>query len=129
LLLGGAIASSFEAAHTILIDWGINLSLKRIERLTYKFGKIGIDLRQAQITNLQQGNLPNSNILHNQRVVISIDGGRSWIRLNKKGRKNPKTKRHGFIGEWVEPKLLTIYVVNEQGKKLNRHPYYQRWYL
>lgn len=30
----GAIASSFEAAHTILDDWGINISLKRIERLT-----------------------------------------------------------------------------------------------
>lgn len=26
--------------------------------------------------------------------------------------------RHGFIGEWMEPKLLTIYVVNEQGKKI-----------
>jgi len=26
----GAIASSFEAAYTILIGWGINISLKRI---------------------------------------------------------------------------------------------------
>ncbi len=47
-----------------------------------------------------------------------MDGGRSKIRINKKGRKNSKTKRHGFIGTWVEPKLLTIYVVDEQGKKL-----------
>lgn len=114
----GAIASSFEAAQTILSDWGIDMSLKRIERLTYKFGKIGIDLRQSQINKLQQGKLPNSDILQNQRVVISVDGGRSKIRLNKKGRKNPKTNRHGFIGEWVEPKLLTIYVVDEQGKKV-----------
>ncbi|MFN6537554.1 MAG: ISLre2 family transposase [Nostoc sp. EkiNYC01] len=114
----GAIASSFEAAHTILGDWGINISLKRIERLTYKFGKIGIDLRQAKISQLQQENLPNSNTFKDQRVVISVDGGRSRIRLNKKGRKNPKTNRHGFIGEWVEPKLLTIYVVDEQGKKV-----------
>lgn len=29
-----------------------------------------------------------------------------------------KTNRHGFVGEWIEPKLLTIYVVNEQGKKI-----------
>lgn len=114
----GAIASSFEAAHTILSDWGINISLKRIERLTYKFGQIGIDLRQTKISNLQQGNLSDGNILKDQRVVIAVDGGRSRIRINKKGRKNLKTNKHGFTGEWVEPKLLTIYVVDEQGKKV-----------
>jgi hypothetical protein len=114
----GAIASSFEAAHTILGDWGINISLKRIERLTYKFGQISIDLRQTKISNLQQGKLPDVNILKDQRVVIAVDGGRSRIRINKKGRKNIKTNKHGFTGEWVEPKLLTIYVVDEQGKKV-----------
>ena len=134
MLLAGAIASSFEAAHTILIDWGINISLKRIERLTYKFGQIGIDLRQTKISNLQQGKLPDGNILKDQRVVIAVDGGRSRIRNNKTGRKNPKTNKHGFIGERVEPKLLTlrlrsglkpsgvealtIYVVDEQGIKI-----------
>ncbi len=45
----GAIAGSFEAARTILIDWGINISLKRIERITYYFGKIGINLRQSKL--------------------------------------------------------------------------------
>ena len=47
----GAIASSFEAASTILTGWGINLSFKRIERLTYHFGQIGINLRQSKIKN------------------------------------------------------------------------------
>ena len=123
MLLGGAIASSFEAAHTILGDCGINISLKRIERLTYKFGQIGIDLRQTKISNLQQGKLPDGNILKDQRVVIAVDGGRSKIRINKKGRKNSKTNKHGFIGEWVEPKLVTIYVVDEQGKKVKNNEF------
>jgi len=114
----GAIASSFEAACTILIDWGINISLKRIERLTYKFGKIGINLRLSKILNYQLGNLPSGNILENQRVVIAVDGGRTKIRINKEVDKNPKTNRYGFAGEWVEPKLLTIYIVNEEGKKV-----------
>lgn len=39
----GAIAGSFEAARRTLIDCGINISLKRIERLTYYFGQLGID--------------------------------------------------------------------------------------
>ena len=114
----GAIASSFEAAYTILTDWGINISLKRIERLTYKFGQIGINLRQSKLESLRSGNLTPGNILKGQRVVITVDGGRTKIRINKKGRKNSKTNRHGFKGEWIEPKLLTIYVVDEQGKKV-----------
>lgn len=118
----GAIASSFEAACTILTGWGIKLSYKRIERLTYSFGKIGINLRQSKILNRQLGNLAEGNVLKEQRVVITVDGGRSRVRINKKGRKNSLTKRHGFIGKWVEPKLLTIYVVDEQGKKVkNSH--------
>ena len=31
---------------------------------------------------------------------------------------NPKTKRKKYTGEWIEPKLLTIYTVDETGKKL-----------
>ena len=87
----GAIASSFEAACTILTGWGINLSFKRIERLTYHFGQIGINLRQSKILNRQLGNLPEGNVLKDQRVVIAVDGGRSRVRINKKGRKKSKT--------------------------------------
>lgn len=114
----GAIAGSFEAARTTLIDWGINISLKRIERLTYYFGKIGIILRESKLTSLELGSLPIRNILKDQRVVIAVDGGRTRIRINKKGRRKVKTNRVGFTGEWIEPKLLTIYVVNEQGEKI-----------
>lgn len=48
----GAIAGSFEAARTILTDWGVKISLKRIERLTYYFGKIGINLGQSKLSSL-----------------------------------------------------------------------------
>ena len=113
----GAISSSFEAARLTLIDWGINISLKRIERLTYCFGKIGLSLRESKIFNLKIGNLMPGNTLKNQRVVIAADGGRTRIRIDKKGRKNSKTNRHGFTGEWIEPKVLTIYTVDEKGKK------------
>ena len=65
----GAIASSYDAARSTLIDWGVNVSLKRIERLTYLFGKIGINIRQSKILNLEMGNLSNSNVLKDQRVV------------------------------------------------------------
>lgn len=62
--------------------------------------------------------MPSGSVLKSQRVVISVDGGRTKLRINKTGRRHAKTHRHGYVGEWVEPKLLTIYAVDEQGKKL-----------
>ncbi len=59
----GAISSSFEAARKTLTDWGINISLKRIERLTYCFGQIGLSLRESKIFHLNIGNLQPGNIL------------------------------------------------------------------
>ncbi len=58
------------------------------------------------------------NVLKDQRVVICAEVRRSKIRREKKGKRNPKTNRRGFHGEWVEPKLLTIYTVDEKGKKM-----------
>lgn len=114
----GTISSSFAAAATTLINWGIRISVKRIERLTYHFGRVGLSLREAKIFQLRNGSLPTGKVLKDQRVVICADGGRSKIRREKKGRRNPKTNRRGFHGEWVEPKLLTIYTVDEKGKKM-----------
>jgi hypothetical protein len=75
-------------------------------------------LRQSKLSSLALGSLPINNLLKDQRVVIAVDGGRTRIRINKKGRRKLKTNRLGFTGEWVEPKLLTIYTVNEHGKKI-----------
>ena len=45
----GTIATSFEMARQTLKDWGIKISLKRIQRLTYKFGAEGLSLRTSKI--------------------------------------------------------------------------------
>ena len=77
-----------------------------------------MSLRESKIFNLKIGNILPGNTLQGQRVVIAADGGRTRIRIDKKGRRNSKTNRHGFTGEWIEPKLLTIYTVDEKGKKI-----------
>ena len=80
-------------------------------------------MRQSKLSSLEIGSLPTGNVLKDERVVIAVDGGRTRIRINKKGRCKLKTNRVNFTGEWVEPKLLTIYTVNEHGKKLGHHLY------
>jgi hypothetical protein len=49
------------------------------------------------------------------RVVISTDGGRIRIRKNKRGPKTEKG-RNRYSTDWREPKLLIIYVVNDEGR-------------
>lgn len=114
----GMLSASFAAACDTLKVWGVTMSLKRIERLTYKFGHLGLFKRQQAVNQLRQRNLPTTPILKDQRVVISADSGRTRIRRAKIGKRR-STNRHGYYGDWTEPKLLTIYVVDEQGKRVN----------
>lgn len=78
----GTIGSSFAVARSNLIQWGINISLKRIERLTYHFGGFGISQRDLKLSKLSQGTFPTGSVLKSQRVVISVDGGRTKLRIN-----------------------------------------------
>lgn len=114
----GTIAQSFEIAQQNLSDWGINISIRRISSLTYKFGAEGLSIRNSNILALERGVLSTSSQVLEQRVIISVDGGRTRIRTYQPNKINPKTKRKKYTGEWIEPKILTIYTVDERGKKL-----------
>ncbi len=50
----GAITTSFEMARQTLKDWGVKISLKRIERLTYRFGAEGLSNRNSKILALEK---------------------------------------------------------------------------
>lgn len=76
-------------------------------------------MRNFQLFDFRQGILLRTPVFKDQRVVISVDGGRTRIRKSKKGKRRQNTNRHGYKGEWIEPKLLTIYVVDHQGKRVD----------
>ena len=114
----GMMSTSFAVAGKQLQDWGITLSEQRIERLTYCFGRAGITLTEQWMTQLQEGQLPVGETLRGQRVGLNVDGGRTRLRRNKKGR--PKANgRRGYYGDWREPKLFTLYALDDEGKRLN----------
>ena len=115
----GMVSASFASAQQLLKTWGIQLSSRRVKRLTYRFGEIGIAQRTAAVEQVSQGSLDRGRALTHQRVVISVDGGRTRLRRNKRGKRRQATRRHGFHGDWREPLLLTIYAVDEQGRKIN----------
>ncbi len=113
----GIINHSFEIARQTLIDWGVKISLKRISRLTYRFGTEGLSIRNSKILALERGLLSTSSQLKDKRVIISVDGGLTRVRIDKNEKPNAKTKRKKYNGEWIEPKLLTIYTVDEKAHR------------
>ncbi len=114
----GTMRSSFATAQLTLKDWGIDISIRRIQSLTYSFCQAALSQRRSKIFHLERGTLPSKNILQGKRVVISVDGGRSRLIYYQGKKRNKKSNRRRYKGEWKEPKLLTIYAVDEQGKKI-----------
>jgi len=54
----GTVSGSFAIARSLLKAWGISISLRRVERLTYHFNQHGLSQRQSLLFHLQQGTLP-----------------------------------------------------------------------
>jgi hypothetical protein len=102
-----AALGSHRDAQGALADQGIDVSLTRIST--------AVRAVACQARTLR-GNDPSLQTLELQgrKIVVSVDGGRLRIRQNKKG---PKTKkgRSRYSTEWREPKLLCIYVLDENG--------------
>lgn len=115
----GMVSVSFAVARRLLGDWGINLSERRVERLSYRFGEIALAHRQRQLDLMESDDLPSHDTLKGRRVVVSVDGGRTRLRRHKRGARKQKSGRHGYYGDWSEPLLLTIYAVDDQGRKIN----------
>ena len=114
----GMLSASFAVARTNLSDWGIDLSEQRVQRLSYQFGAVAIQLSEQWIEQLQQGQLPVGETLRGQRVGLSVDGGRTRLRRHKKGKRRANGRR-GYSGEWREPKLFTLYAIDAAGQRIN----------
>ncbi len=54
----GTLSASFAAACDTLKAWGITVSLKRVERLTYRFGQLGFFAVSKGSTNFNRGLYP-----------------------------------------------------------------------
>jgi hypothetical protein len=109
---------SLEYARQQMTGWGVHFSTRRIRRISRAFCEVGLQVRAEKLGRFAAGTLPAGTALQGKRVVIGVDGGRVRIRQPKSRGRKRKSGRHGYKGEWKEPKLLTIYVLDEQGRKV-----------
>lgn len=115
-----ALNNPFAEATGSMNRHGVALSEKRVRTLSESVGQMALQAREAEFKQFQAGLLPQGETLAGQRVVIAMDGGRTRIRYAKKGRIKQGQKRHGFYADWKEPKLLTLYAIDEKGRKRKR---------
>lgn len=132
-----ALCPSIDFAHQELKREGVQLDAKAVKRVTYQCGEGLLALRKHRIELLRAGKLPVGDELVGKRVSVQIDGGRMKIRGLMKtsqktietvdeegllvgdapGRSRRKPKRT-YDADWREPKLVTIFEHDEQGKML-----------
>jgi hypothetical protein len=103
------LCPSFDVACQVLDARQIKLDKKALRRLCKALGKVGLEQRATAA-------LEEEICFVGRTVYIGIDGGRMRMREPKRGRK-PKGKKHaGYDTPWREPKLFTIYMLDEKGR-------------
>lgn len=105
-----ALLSSFEEVRQVLRDQGIELGVKVVRYLTYRYAERARVRQRSEHFSWGEG-----DAVAGRRVVVSCDGGRIRLRETRRGSKTAK-QRPRYRGAWREPKLLIIYVVDAQGK-------------
>jgi hypothetical protein len=119
-----ALSPSIAVARKELARQGIRLDKKAVRRIAEQLGTQMLALRQRELLAWRVGALPAGNDFAGRRVVVQIDGGRIRVRENKK-RKQKQRRRKGQRGKfstpWREPKVLTIFEIDERGKMTKKH--------
>lgn len=130
-----ALCPSLELARQELLRSGLPLDVKTVRRITYQCGAGLLRLRKHQLLLWRAGELPAGTELRGKRVTVQIDGGRTKIRgplrpkppheeqadedglivENAPGRSKKRPART-FQADWREPKLVTIFVHDDQGR-------------
>ena len=109
------LCPSFEVAHSILSGRGIGVDVSTIRRYCRQLAQKGMAWRG-------QVSLSGSENLKGYTLVVGVDGGRLRERCTKRGRRKQGQERQGYTGEWREPKLFTIYLLDQQGEVVKEFP-------
>lgn len=116
LLVSRAVceANSVDSARDLLAEGGVVIDHKAALRLTYLVTNDALRARSSAMAELTEG--VSAGPFSGRRVVAAVDGGRVNIRRRVAGRPR-KGGRKRFETEWREPKILTLYVVDENGRR------------
>jgi hypothetical protein len=110
-----ALCPSLQLARQELERQGVKLNLKAVRRIGEQTGLRLLTVRKRELLAWREGQVPAGGELSGKRVAVQIDGGRTRLRTNGPPARK-KGKRRSFTTDWREPKLLTIFELDERGR-------------
>jgi hypothetical protein len=111
-----ADSDSVRSGRAALERHGADLGHKETLRLVNKFSRCAVQQRSVWLQTMRD-RIAARGYLRGKRVVVATDGGRLRERRPAlHGRKRKKTGHRRYDAPWREPKLLTVYVVGDDGK-------------
>ena len=117
-----ALSPSIAVAQKELARQGIRLDKKAVRRIAEQLGRQMLAWRQRELLAWRAGELPAGKDFRGRRVVVQFDGGRIRMRENKpRSKPRRKGQRAKFDTPWREPKVLTIFEIDAQGKMTKKH--------
>jgi hypothetical protein len=110
-----ALCPSLQLARQELERQGLKLDVKVVRRIGEQTGLRLLTVRKRDLLAWQEGKVPAGSELSGKRVAVQIDGGRTRLRTNGPPSRK-KGKRRSFTTDWREPKLLTIFELDDRGR-------------
>lgn len=116
----GCLSNTFAEAVETAARGGIDISEKRIRRISQSLAQTALRLRERRVEMSKQP-CPEQSSWAGKRIAVLLDGGRIQIRTNRSGRK-PASGVRRYDAAWREPKLYVIYEFDENGRKVKKAP-------
>lgn len=112
------LCASYEEARGELERDHLPVDISTLVRVATSTGKAALEHREAALQAARRAPLPDDAVLAGQRVRVSVDGGRARTRrtLRRRGRRK-KNGRRDFELSWVEPRLITVDVIDDRGER------------
>lgn len=108
--------ASFVEAQQALAERGINVTKETVRAISVKVGREAVRQREARVAAAAGGETFTEEFV-GERVVISADGGRLRVREGGQQGRKGKSRHRRFRTPWREPKLVSAYLVDKEGKK------------
>lgn len=115
-------SDSVRAGRAALARRGIDLGHKQTLRIVNAFSRRAVEQRDRWLERMRREPAQHGP-LSGRRVAIAVDGGRLRQRCPAlRGRRRKATGHRRYDAPWVEPKLLTIYVLADDGSTSDVYP-------
>lgn len=106
---------TYEHASQALARRGVRMDAEKVGDIAGKLAARGLRFREYLVERAETDTLEGSHQCRGKRIVIGTDGGRTRYRLNRvRGKKGWLL----FEGVWKEPRVIVIYEVDDNGRRV-----------